>query len=507
MSGNERAMIEVRGLTKNFPGVLALNDVSFDIKRNTVHCIVGENGAGKSTFIKILTGAFGKTGGEVLLDGRPFAPRTVREAMSRGISVLYQELNVVNDLTVEENLTLGKERHRAGFIRKTEDMDRVMEILKGLDESIRLNVAVGDLSVAQKQVIEIAKVVSTESPVLVMDEPTAALSEGEVKKLFAVIRKLKADGMTIIFISHKLAEVFEIGDFVTVFRDGQVVGTQAVGEIRKACHDVPEACLELVKLMLGKVVFESYIPSHVDRSQKLLEVDKLANKKLRDVAFDLFRGEILGFYGLVGAGKTEVARVLYGLDDYQGAILIKGKPAGLRTVRSALAAGFSMVPEERRADGIFATLSIRANIPMMRMSSILRGGLISTAKEKRLADHYIARMSVAARDRDQKVAFLSGGNQQKVVISKCLNREGSILLMDEPTRGVDVGAKHEIHDIIRALANEGKGIIVFSSELPEILHLCDRIVLMHDGMVREIVNNGESVNSDHIMAVIAGGKV
>jgi ABC-type sugar transport system ATPase subunit len=507
MSGNEGAMIEVRGLTKSFPGVLALNDVSFDIKRNTVHCIVGENGAGKSTFIKILTGALGKTSGEVLLDGAPFAPRTVREAMSRGISVLYQELNVVNDLTVEENLTLGKERHRAGFIRKSEDMDHVMEILHGLDESIQLNVAVGDLSVAQKQVIEIAKVVSTESPVLIMDEPTAALSEGEVKKLFDVIRKLKANGMTIIFISHKLAEVFEIGDFVTVFRDGQVVGTRAVGEISKACHDVPEACLELVKLMLGKVVFESYVPSQVDRSQKLLEVDKLSNKKLRDVHFDLFKGEILGFYGLVGAGKTEVARVLYGLDEYRGDILIKGKPARLRTVRSALAAGFSMVPEERRADGIFATLSIRANIPMMRMSSILQGGLISTSKEKRLADHYMARMSVAARDRDQKVAFLSGGNQQKVVISKCLNREGDILLMDEPTRGVDVGAKNEIHDIIRGLAGEGKGIIVFSSELPEILHLCDRIVLMHDGMAREIVNNGEGIDSDHIMAVIAGGKV
>ena len=270
--------------------------MSFDIKRNTVHCIVGENGAGKSTFIKILTGAFGKTSGEVLLDGAPFAPRSVREAMSRGISVLYQELNVVNDLTVEENLTLGKERHRAGFIRKSDDMAHVMEILHGLDESIQLNVAVGDLSVAQKQVIEIAKVVSTESPVLIMDEPTAALSEGEVKKLFAVIRKLKANGMTIIFISHKLAEVFEIGDFVTVFRDGQVVGTRAVGEISKACHDVPEACLELVKLMLGKVVFESYVPSHVNRSQKLLEVDKLSNKKLLGTFTSTFSKErSLGF--------------------------------------------------------------------------------------------------------------------------------------------------------------------------------------------------------------------
>ena len=507
MNSREETVIEVRGLTKSFPGVLALSDVSFDIKRNTVHCIVGENGAGKSTFIKILTGAFERTAGEVLMDGKPFGPRSVREAMTRGISVLYQELNVVNDLTVEENLTLGKENHRAGFIRKSKDMGRVVEILKGLDASIRLHMSVGDLSVAQKQVIEIAKVVSTESPVLIMDEPTAALSEDEVRRLFSVIRQLKADGMTIIYISHKLAEVFEIGDYVSVFRDGQMVGTRAVGEISIACRDVPEACLELVKMMLGKVVVESYVPSRTDRSVKLLEVRKVSNKKLHDVHFDLFKGEILGFYGLVGAGKTEVARALYGIDEYQGEILINGKPARVRSVRGALSAGFSMVPEERRADGIFAALSIRANIPMMRMASILQGGLISTAREKRLADLYIAKMSVVARDRDQKVAFLSGGNQQKVVISKCLNREGNILLMDEPTRGVDVGAKHEIHDIIRGLANEGKGIIVFSSELPEILHLCDRIVLMHDGKVKEIVKNGEAVDSNHIMAVIAGGKV
>jgi ABC-type sugar transport system ATPase subunit len=309
--------------------------------------------------------------------------------MSRGISVLYQELNVVNGLTVEENLTLGKENHRAGFIRKSKDMGRVVEILKGLDASIGLHMSVGDLSVAQKQVLEIAKVVSTESPVLIMDEPTAALSEDEVRRLFAVIRKLKADGMTIIYISHKLAEVFEIGDYVSVFRDGQMVGTRAVGEISRACRDIPEACLELVKMMLGKVVVESYIPSRTDRSVKLPEVRKVSNRKLHDVHFDLFKGEILGFYGLVGARKTEVARALYGIDEYQGEILINGKPARVRSVRGALSAGFSMVPEERRADGIFAALSIRANIPMMRMASILQGGLISTGKEKRLADQCV----------------------------------------------------------------------------------------------------------------------
>jgi len=496
-STNGKALIEVRGLHKSFPGVLALNDVSFQIKRNTIHCIVGENGAGKSTFIKILSGAMTKTQGEVLLAGRPFEPRTVREAMASGISVLYQELNVVEDLTVAENLTLGQEKHRFGFIRRGEDLGRVEEILRGLDDSIRLNMLVGDLSVAQRQVIEIAKVVSMDSSVLIMDEPTAALSEEEVRRLFLIVEKLKQDGLTIIYISHKLAEVFEIGDYVTVFRDGQMVGTAQVSAIN---------AVELVRMMLGKVVVESYIPSRSDTSTKLLEVRGLTNKKLKGVSFELYKGEILGFYGLVGAGKTEVARALYGLDEYQGEIRVKGGERRFTSVRGALASGFSMVPEERRGEGIFGKLSIRANIPMMRMASILAGGLISRAKEAKLADVYIQKMSVVARDREQKVATLSGGNQQKVVISKCLNREGEILLMDEPTRGVDVGAKHEIHDIIRGLANEGKGIIVFSSELPEILHLCDRIVLMNEGRVCEVLQNGVNVDSERIMALVAGGK-
>jgi ABC-type sugar transport system ATPase subunit len=490
-------LVQVRGLFKRFPGVLALNDVSFDIRRNTVHCIVGENGAGKSTFIKILTGAMSRSKGEILLDGEDLDPRTIREAMSSGISVLYQELNVVDDLTVEENLTLGKESHRLGFIRRGEDLGGVEATLAGLDSNIRLTHRVGDLSVAQKQVIEIAKVVATEARVLVMDEPTAALSEEEVRRLFEVIAKLKADGMTIIYISHKLSEVFEIGDFVTVFRDGRMVGTQAVSEL---------SAVDLVRMMLGKVVVESYVPSRIDSGTRLLEVRRISNTKLRGVSFDLHKGEILGFYGLVGAGKTEVARVLYGIDEYQGEILIGGKRRRFERVQDAVAAGLSMVPEERRGDGIFSKLSIRANVPMMRMTSVLHNGLISNSRERRLADSYMKRLSVVARDREQKVAFLSGGNQQKVVIAKCLNREGAILLMDEPTRGVDVGAKHEIHDIIRKLAGEGKGIIVFSSQLPEILHLCDRIVLMHEGSVREIVKNGEGVDSDRIMAAVAGGR-
>ena len=501
-------IIEARGLSKTFPGVQALKEVSFAIKRNTVHGIVGENGAGKSTFIKILTGALAKSKGEIRFEGQPFEPKSIREAMARGLSVLYQELNVVDELTVAENLTLGKERHHFGLIRKSDRLDRVETILKGLDETIMLHMLVGELSVAQKQVIEIAKVLATECSVLVMDEPTASLSEEEVQRLFRVIANLKQNGITIIYISHKLSELFEIGDAVTVFRDGEIIGTRSVPEIVSACGGkIPDACLELVKMMLGKIVAEQYLPSQTDRTEKILEARNLVNAKLQQVSFELHKGEILGFYGLIGAGKTEVARVLYGLDAYQGRILIKGQVAAFRNVRGALKAGCAMVPEERRADGIFGKLSIRANIPLMKMRKILTNGLINQKKEHLLADAYIAKMSIAAKDREQKVALLSGGNQKKVVIAKCLNCESEIVLMDEPTRGVDVGAKEEIHNIIRALARQGKGILVFSSELPEIVHLCDRIVLMHEGRVREIMQNCAEIDSEHIMTVVAGGAV
>jgi ABC-type sugar transport system ATPase subunit len=507
MDGKTDVLMGIRGLHKQFPGTLALNDVSFDIHRNKVHCIIGENGSGKSTMIKILTGALERTKGEILFEGRPFEPRTIGEAMASGVTALYQELNVVDDLTVEENLTLGRETVVFGMVRKHEGLSRLVENLKGLDDSIRLTDRVGDLSVAQRQVIEIARAISTDCKLLVMDEPTAALSEEEAQRMFRVIRTLAAKGITIIYISHKLSEVFEIGDNVTVLRDGRIVGNRGVKEIRdqSGCDSDSDACLELIRMMLGKVVLEEYIPSENIRSEKLIEARHIKTKKLHDVSFELHGGEILGFYGLVGAGKTEVAQVLYGIDAYQGEILFKGEPMAINGVADALKLGVTLIPEERRMDGIFGLLSIRANIPMMRMEKVLRNGVINRSKENQLADGYIRSMSVATDSREKKVSLLSGGNQQKVVISKCLNRESEVLLMDEPTRGVDVGAKQEIHDIIRGLANQGKGIIVFSSELPEIMQLCDRIVLMYEGTVRAVLENGKGIDSDRIMALVAGG--
>jgi ribose transport system ATP-binding protein len=502
---NDDTLIQIQDIGKSFPGVRALGDVSFGIKRGTVHCIIGENGAGKSTFIKILTGAIQRDGGSMILDGQPYDPQSVHDAMKRGISCLYQELNVVDDLTVRENLSLGKERNRFGFIQSETSEAKVQEVMKGLDPSIRLDARVASLSVAQKQIIEIVKAISTDCSVLVMDEPTAALSEDEVQRLFKVVRKLRAAGTTVIYISHKLSEIFEIGDYVTVFRDGSMIATKPLSEIESSCRDVPEACVELVKMMLGRVVTESYSEREACTENRILEVEGISTRLLKNVSFHLNAGEILGFYGLIGSGKTEVARAIYGLDAYQGHISLKGKKLAIKSPRDAIREGFSMVPEERRADGIFGKMPIKSNIPVMRMASVLKFGLIDSILENRVADDYMKRMSVRAVNREQKVASLSGGNQQKVVFAKCLNRAGKVYLLDEPTRGVDIGAKKEIHDLIRSLADSGAGVIVFTSELPEVVHLCDRIVLMHEGSVQSVVKNGPALDQDNIMAHVAGG--
>jgi ABC-type sugar transport system ATPase subunit len=491
---HQENIIEIRNVGKEFPGVRALKEVSFDIKRNTVHCIVGENGAGKSTLIKILTGAYKKSSGEITLDSNPFVPINVRDAMSSGISVLYQELNVVDELTVEGNLTLGKEKHQFWFPTKTDDLRQAEQILQSFDASIKLNSLVGSLSVAQKQVVEITKALCADCSVLVMDEPTASLSIGETNKLFKTVEQLKQNGVTIIYITHKLSEIFEIGDFVSVFKDGEIVGTQTIEGMTST---------DLVKMMLGKVVAESYIPTKGDRSEKILEVKNLRTHKLQNINFELYKGEILGFYGLVGAGKTEVSEILYG-HEYEGEVRLNGKIVRFKGVRGALKFGLALVPEERREAGIFGLLGIRENIPLMNIKTILEKGLVNRQKENELADRFINLFSIAARDRNHQLALLSGGNQQKVVISKCLNRESDIILMDEPTRGVDVGAKVEIHNIIRDLANQGKSVIIFSSELQEIVNLCDRIVLMYEGAVRETIINGDDISMDHIMEVVAG---
>lgn len=489
-------VLEIRDLVKDFPGVRAVNNVSFDIKRNTVHCLVGENGAGKSTLIKILTGAYTRTSGQILLNGEDYRPHSTRDAKQKGISTLFQELNVVDQLTVEENLTLGMEDTTFGFLRRTDKINKMVSVMNSIEPSIKPRQLVSSLSVGQKQIVEIAKAVAAESNIIIMDEPTAAISEGEIARLFTIIKSLRENNVTVIYISHRLDEIFELGDYVTVMRDGKHIETKPVKEIKDRS--------ELIRMMIGKTVFEQYTPRDEDCPDTLLQVRHLSNHRLNDISFEVHAGEIAGFYGLVGAGKTELARAIYGADSYEGEIIFKGKklqPAP----EKAIAAGIALVPEERRSQGLFTILTIRGNVPVMNMGKISRMGFINDATEREITLEYVDKLKIATNSIEKEAAKLSGGNQQKVVLSKCLFADADLLMLDEPTRGIDVGAKSEIYNLIRQLSREGKTIIIFSSELPEVMNICDSIYLLYDGSLRSTLRNNCDIDSEQILHVVTGG--
>ena len=493
----EKNILEVRGLAKNYPGVAALKGIDLDIRRNTVHCIVGENGAGKSTFIKILTCAETRSSGEILFNGKEFKPRSIREAMDLGISTLFQELNVVNQLTVEENLILGREPNRYGVIQRSDPSEKVFQLMKEFAPDIPLKKKVAQLSFAEKQVIEIVKAIAVDASLLIMDEPTAAVSENETKRLFAIVRSLKEKNITVIYISHILDDIFTIGDVVTVFRDGEIVETKNVADIDRD---------ELIRMMIGKVTVDKYVPRPVDYQKKVLEVCNLTTHKLKNVNFNLFKGEILGFYGLRGAGKREIALALFGLDRVlSGDIRIEGKSVLFDLPRDAMLSGISMVPEERLTEGLIMKLPVRPNISITNLKVLSHFGVVRSQEDREVARNYVDAMNIKVKHIEQKVATLSGGNQQKVVVSKYLHAGSNILMMDEPTRGVDIGAKEEIHRIIRNLAEKGKSIIVFSSEYPEIFNLCDRIYLLRDGQIVKEIKNQEA-DPEEILYIITRGK-
>ena len=490
-------VLSIHGLTKDFPGVRAVDDVSLSIESSTIHCLVGENGAGKSTLIKMLTGALLPTSGTMRINGSEYKPDNLQDARDAGIATLFQELHVVDELTVLENLTLGMERSRFGFLIKSDLDDRVIRTLKAIEPSIDPSARVSSLSVAQKQIIEIARAASSGANVIIMDEPTAALSEREVERLFGVIRRLRKEAVTVIFISHKLDEILQLGEAVTVLRDGKHIATKPLKDIAGRSA--------LIEMMIGRTVFQSYTPSTTVRKEAVLTAKGLTNKLLKDVSFHINRGEIVGFYGLVGAGKTEIARALFGADEVSGSILFKGRKIG-RSPKDTIAAGIALVPEERRTQGLFTELTIRQNIPVMNLHRMSDRGIFRSLDEETAAVDYVNQLSIATDSIDKYVKKLSGGNQQKVVLAKCLFSQADLLLLDEPTRGVDVGAKAEIYDIIRSLAGEGKSVAVFSSELEEVLGICDRIFLLYSGSLKSEVINNADVDVSHILNIVTGGE-
>jgi ribose transport system ATP-binding protein len=431
------------------------------------------------------------------LNGEEYTPHSTRDAKQKGISTLFQELNVVDQLTVEENLTLGMEDTTFGFLRKTDKINKMVGVMNSLEPSIRPRQLVSTLSTAKKQIVEIAKAVATESNIIIMDEPTAAISESEIARLFSIVKSLREKNVTVIYISHRLDEIFELGDYVTVMRDGRHIDTKPVSEIQDRS--------ELIKMMIGKTVFEAYTPKEGGRQETILQVTDLSNHKLNDISFEVHKGEIVGFYGLVGAGKTELARAIYGIDEYEGQITFKGKKLP-SSPDKVINAGITLVPEERRTQGLFTILTLRGNVPVMNMKKISRNGFVNASLERRVTLEYIDALKIATSSTEKEASKLSGGNQQKVVFAKCLFADADLLMLDEPTRGIDVGAKSEIYGIIRRLSGEGKSIMIFSSELPEIMNICDTIFLLYDGTMKATLRNGYDIDSEKIIHIVTGGE-
>ncbi|HHW32388.1 MAG TPA: sugar ABC transporter ATP-binding protein [Clostridiaceae bacterium] len=489
----DNLILSVKGISKYFPGVKALDNVSFDVVRGHIHALVGENGAGKSTLIKILSGVYSASEGEVIYNGKPVKINSPLEAQMLGISVVHQELKLVETLSVAENIFLGRpitKRKSSQIIDWKQQFKEAQKLLDRLNVSLDLNKNVGKLSVAQKQIVEICKALSFDSELIIMDEPSATLTEKELDLLFQILKMLKEKGVTIIYISHRLEEIFKIADRVTVLRDGKHIETRDVKDIDRKT---------LIAMMVGRELENEYPKVPAPIGDVLLEVKNLNRRNvLHNISFTLKKGEILGIAGLVGSGRTELARAIFGADtEVKGEIYIKGQKVSINNVTDAIEKKIALVPEDRKQQGLVLDMTVKENISMVGIDKVLTRGIINSNKERNLAKRFIEALRIATPDEERQVKFLSGGNQQKVVLSKWLAVESDIIIFDEPTRGVDVGAKAEIYKILNNLVAEGKGVIMISSELPEILGMCDRILVMHDGKI-----TGEVLREDATQEII-----
>ena len=499
-------LLHMRGISKSFPGVRALQNVDFAVEAAEIHAFLGENGAGKSTLLKILSGAQPPDSGTVEFDGRQVSFASPHEAQAAGVVTIYQEFTLAPDMTVAENVFIGREPGGHLFIsyRQLEAQTRELCRRIGLDRSPKARVR--DLSVAEQQMVEIARALSMKSKLIVMDEPTSALSRTEVEKLFSIIRGLKREGISTIFVTHRLEEVFEICDSYTVLRDGRHVGHGRVAETNME---------GIIRLMVGRELglFAARGQSFATTEVALAVKDILRRRKSSDasaielhgVSLDVRKGEILGLAGLVGAGRTETARAIFGADRFDsGSILIEGRPVRIASPRDAIAQGIGLVPEDRKQQALFLALAIRANLSIAAEERISNGIFISAAKEDALVAEYKKLLNIRMASPDQIVGNLSGGNQQKVVLARWLALRPKVLIVDEPTRGIDVGAKAEVHNLLFQMAQSGIAIIVISSELPEMLALANRIVTMREGHVTGEVN-GPEATQEKLMTLMTLG--
>jgi ribose transport system ATP-binding protein len=490
-----RLFLEMSSISKGFPGVQALSEVSFDLHQGEVHALVGENGAGKSTLMKILSGVYQPDTGKIKINGQDVLIQNPRHAQGMGISIVHQELNLFQNLSITENLFGGKMPASGwlGFEDRKKAQETASEYLQKFELSIDPKIRVGDLSLAQQQVVEISKALARNTRVLILDEPTSSLTEHEANLLFSFIKQLREEGLCIIYISHRLEEIFNIADRVTVLRDGHKVGTENITDI-----DVET----VIRMMVGRKLEDLYGKPSGSFGSVVLEAHNLTKlKHFNNISFKIQAGEILGMAGLVGAGRSDVGLALFGANPVsKGEILMDGKRIYLHSPQAAMAIGIAYLSENRQGDSLFLGMDIKKNIVVSLLEKLSVFGFIDQAKENNTAKEYVQKLNVQTPSLEQKIIKLSGGNQQKVILARWLAIKPRVLIVDEPTRGIDVGAKVEIYSLLRELAAQGVAILLISSEMPEILGLSDRILVMHEGVVTGILSRAEATE-EKIMAM------
>ena len=485
-------ILTLKNITKEFPGVKALDDVTINIERGTIHGLVGENGAGKSTLIKVLAGIYQPNKGEIILDGKPCRFNSPIEARRAGISVVHQEIKLAEPLSVAENMFLGNVQLKNGLVDWKGMRRRAREIVEDLGMDIDINAQVSSLTVAKKQIVEIMHAINNNSRILIMDEPSAVLTDRELEVMFRIVKQLRDKGITIIYISHRLDEIFGLCSNVSVLRDGCHIDTIPVASVDRQ---------GLINMMVGREMGQEYPKEVGNVGGTILEVKNLSRGILQDISFEVKSGEVFGISGLVGAGRTELARAILGIDKPEsGEVYVRGKKVHYRTFADAIRDGLGLIPQDRKLQGLVQIMSVKRNTTLVNMKRVLRAGVISSSLEEKLSKEYADKLHVVTPSMETEVQYLSGGNQQKVVIAKWLFQNSEILFLDEPTRGIDVGAKAEIYRLINRMAKEGKTIIMISSEMPELLGMCDRIMVMHEGHKMGELNAAEATQAK-IMAL------
>ncbi|PTW60609.1 monosaccharide ABC transporter ATP-binding protein (CUT2 family) [Breoghania corrubedonensis] len=492
-------VLSLRDVKKTFGPIVAIKQMQLDVRRGRVHTLLGENGAGKSTLMKILAGVQPATEGTILLDGTPFAPKSPQEAAKHGLAIVFQELSLVNTLTVAENILANREPNRFGFISDRKLIERAETLVRELGLPIDVRARVGDLSIAQRQLVEIAKGLSHDAQIVILDEPTSSLSDAEAEILFKIIGRLTEAGKAVIYISHRMEEIMRLSDDITVMRDGAYVATLEKNET---------SIDALIALMVGRQMNEIYPPrigeEPGDDVAPVLEVEHLSSgRAFVDVSFSVRPGEILGFFGLVGAGRSDVMKALFGMRWYEGTIRLDGKEVDLKDPSEAIRHGIGFVTENRKEEGLVLAHSLRNNITMAALGGVSSGGFLSRHRERQRAEEESTRLGVRTASIETIAGTLSGGNQQKVVLAKWLMTRPRVLILDEPTRGVDVGAKFEIYRIIRQLAAEGTAIIMVSSELPEVLGMSSRVAIMSRKHLQAIAPRAD-LTPERVMSFATG---